>query len=70
MQTWMEFIKQPLAKPEYGGRVLIAKKVYEEIQREAIRNHCRACFAEHGRYTSIKNGSTECSVCGATDDEV
>jgi hypothetical protein len=68
MKTWMEFIKQPDAKPEYGGRVLITKDVYEEIQRDAIRNHCRACYSE-GRFTPIVQGQTECPVCGADDSD-
>jgi len=63
MKTWMEFINQPDAKPEYVGRVLITKEVYEEIQREAIKNHCRACGA------SIQPDSTDCPSCGATDTE-
>ncbi len=64
----MEFIKQPNAACEYGGRVLISKETYEEIQREAISNHCRACYAEH-IFTHIDDGAVDCSVCGATDDD-
>lgn len=69
MKNWMEFIKQPNATPEYGGRVLVSKDVYEEIQREAINNHCRNCHVENGKFTHINPGSTECTECGATDTE-
>jgi len=62
-ESWMEFIKQPTAKPEYGGRVLITKEVYEEIQRDAIKNHCHACGA------SVRIIATDCLACGATDVE-
>lgn len=68
MKSWMEFIKQPNAKPEYEGRVLISKDVYEEIQKDAIKHHCRACYAE-GRFTPIVEGQTACSVCGADDSD-
>jgi len=60
--------QQPTAKPEYGGRVLIDKECYLEIQRDAIENHCRNCFAE-GKITSINKGDTSCEVCGASDIE-
>lgn len=63
MKTWMEFINQPDAKPEYAGRVLISKEHYEAIQQDAIKNHCHACGA------SITEGSQECGVCGATDED-
>lgn len=36
MKNWMEFINQPNALPEYGGRVLIDKAAYEAIQDDAV----------------------------------
>lgn len=62
MKNWMEFIKQPIAKPEYGGRVLISKEVYDEIQEDAIRFPVRT--RTNPQPVNQLNQPNACPECG------